>query len=105
MCSGRAGCTVSLYLHGQSGGRSLSILREENIFALATDFFFKAGPRGWVGWEDSSSSPQFLEYVFFLCKYGVNEEKMRETSECRTLLGRGVDVREGRTKRGTRGAN
>ena len=39
---------------------------KENIFASATDFFFKAGPRGWVGWEDSSSAPQFLEYVFFL---------------------------------------
>ena len=29
----------------------------------------------WVGWEDASSPPQFLERVFFLCEYGVNEEK------------------------------
>ena len=36
----------------------------ENIFALATDFFFKVGPRGWVGWEDASSPSQFLESVF-----------------------------------------
>ena len=42
----------------------------ENIFALATDFFFKAGPQGWVGWEDSSSTPQFLEYVFFVLSWG-----------------------------------
>ena len=96
-------------MHQQTLRGSFSVLQKphfaNNIFALATDFFFKAGPRGWVGWEDSSSSPQFLEYVFFLCKDGVNEEKAEETSECCTLLGRGVDVREGRTKRGTRGAN
>ena len=42
---------------------------------------------------------------FFLCKHGVNEEKEKRTSECRIRLGRGADVREGRTKRGTRGAD
>ena len=78
---------------------------EKIFFALATDFFFQAGPRGWVGWEDASSAPQFLEYVFFLCDHGVNEEKDKRTLESRILLGRGVDVREGRKKRGTRGAN
>ena len=51
----------------------------KNIFALATDFFFKVGPQGWVGWEDSSSTPQFLEYVFFLCDDGGNEEKEKES--------------------------
>ena len=81
------------------------MIRRKNIFALATDFFFKAGPQGWVGWEDSSSTPQFLAYVFSMCDYGVNEEKEKRTPECRRLLGRGVDVREGRVKRGTRGAD
>ena len=41
----------------------------------------------------------------FLCYHGVNEEKKKRTLECRIMLGRGVDVREGRMKRGTRGAD
>ena len=41
----------------------------------------------------------------FLCYHGVNEEKKKGAVECRIMLGRGVDVREGRVKRGTRGAN
>ena len=80
-------------------------IRRKNIFALATDFFFKVGPQGWVGWEDASSPSQFLECVFFLCKYGVNEEKTKRRVRRRRLLGRGVDVREGRKKRRKRGAD
>ena len=47
----------------------------------------------------------FWNTGFFLCDHGVNEEKSKRTFESRIQLGRGVDVREGRKKRGTRGAD
>ena len=37
--------------------------------------------------------------AFFLCEHGVNEEKKQTNRPSRNMLGRGVDVREGRTKR------
>ena len=47
----------------------------------------------------------FWNMCFFMCDYGLNEEKDKRTLERRILLGRGVDVREGRMKRRKRGAD
>ena len=91
-CSTIGVCNIKLddSIHNMSGIQFYEILgNSKNTFASATDFFFKIGPRGWVGWEDASSPPQFLEYVFFLCDRGVKGEKMKRTVESRTLLGKG----------------
>ena len=42
--------------------------------------------------------------VSFLCEHGVNEEKEKARRQSRNLLGRGVDVREGRKKRRKKGS-
>ena len=60
----------------------------ENIFALATDFFFKAGPQGWVGWEAVSSAQVFWN-VFFCVEKGVNEEKTETRRVRRQTVGKG----------------
>ena len=75
----------------------------QNIFALATDFFFKVGPQGWVGWEDASSPPRFLERVFSVLNKGETKKRRKKKIVNEQTVGKGGGRPGGTTEKEKKG--
>ena len=78
-------------------------IRRKNIFALATDFFFKVGPQGWVGWEDASSPPRFLERVFSVLNKGETKKRRKKKNVNEQTVGKGGGRPGGTTEKEKKG--